>query len=185
MVRSNPGPVLRVAGVVLLVAAVAPFLAYGVPQAVGGDAAFVVLSSSMAPAIGPGDVVYVRDVPAERIEPGDVITYRADTGAGGPHTITHRVVDVVRTDNGPEFVTRGDALEERDRGRVTPEAVVGRVMFVVPLIGHAILFVRTDLGLLLLVVLPGTALFTTELWTLLRAARDGEQTDDASAGEDR
>lgn len=185
MVSSDLEAVLQAIGVILLVAAVVPFVAYGVPQVVGGDAAFVVLSSSMAPTIGPGDVVYVRDVPAEQIQPGDVITYRADTGVAAPRTITHRVVDVVRTGDGPEFVTRGDALEERDRGRVPPEAVVGRVMFVVPLVGHVILFARTDLGLLLLLVLPGTALFASELWALFRAAREDGLPGDASAGEDR
>ena len=51
------GGVLRAVALVLVVALVVPFVVFAVPQVVGGDASFVVISGSMEPAISVGDAV--------------------------------------------------------------------------------------------------------------------------------
>ncbi len=150
--------VLTVLGVVVLVALLVPFLVFAVPQTVGADQGYVILSGSMEPAVSPGDVVIV-DASAS-VAVGDIITF--DDGNGVP--TTHRVVDIVDG----QYVTMGDANQNPDSQPVSPDAVVGRVTFTIPLIGHVILWVNTPTGYIGLVILPLVLLVANELFAWAR-----------------
>lgn len=58
----------NILGVLLLIGLLAPFVTYAVPQIVGADESYVVLSGSMSPEIMPGDVVIVNDVDPSKPE---------------------------------------------------------------------------------------------------------------------
>jgi signal peptidase len=170
--RSRVGSAARTGGLILLLVLLAPFVVSSVPQVVGADASYVVLSDSMAPAMHAGDVVIVREVPPSAIGTGDVVTYD-QTGTAVP--VTHRVVEVHRQGDQRRFTTKGDANDAPDREPIPASAVEGRVVGVLPLIGHVIRFSRTDVGAVLLLVIPGLLLVGTELRTLIRGntATDG------------
>jgi signal peptidase len=161
--------VLSILGILVLIAFVVPFVIFAVPQVVGANHGFVILSGSMEPAISPGDVVIVDG--SRTVEAGDVITF----DDGGEIPTTHRVTGV---DEG-RFVTQGDANEDPDSATVAPEAVLGEVSLVIPLIGYVILWVNTPLGYVALVLVPIGLLLVTELLDWARA--DDES---ASAGDD-
>lgn len=168
----------KILGVVLLLAIVLPFVIYAVPQVVGADSSYVVLSGSMQPTMNPGDVVVVKDVPAEEIETGDIITFQR-----GEQTspTTHRVIEVVQDGDSVAFRTAGDNSESADREAVTPTQIEGRipvvagVPFVIPLIGHIIRFASTQTGFGLLVAIPIGVLFLTEVWSLSARLRGGNE----------
>lgn len=151
--------VVLVVATFVLLAAVAPFVFFAVPQVIGADDGFVVLSGSMEPSISPGDVVIV-DAGAS-IESGDVITYGRSADSV---PTTHRVVGVV--DGGYE--TKGDANENVDAGVVSRDDVVGQVVLVIPFIGHVILWANTPMGFVALVVIPLVLLGANELWRYAR-----------------
>lgn len=163
---------LHIAGFIVLVALVLPFIVFAVPQLVLAEYSFVVLSDSMEPAIGAGDVVIVNSVPPDAVEDGDIITYERRTNS----IVTHRVVDVQESNQGMEFRTKGDANENADPGTVDESQVLGKVMFSIPLLGYVVSFASTKQGLLLLVIVPGFLLVATELWDLFRASRVKEDT---------
>jgi signal peptidase len=168
--------------VVVLLALIAPFVVYAVPATVGAEASYVVLTASMTPAIAPGDVVIVDSVPARDIAVGDVIVFERRTGDAVP--ITHRVTGVERSAGAPPaFRTKGDANEDADLSLVTPDRLIGRVVFSIPLIGHVIQFVGTPAGFVALVVIPLGLLVVSEVTGLLRAGRSGASAaaDDADA----
>jgi signal peptidase len=169
--------------VVVLLALIAPFVVYAVPATVGAEASYVVLTASMTPAIAPGDVVIVDSVPARDVAVGDVIVFERWTGDAVP--ITHRVIGVERTAGAPPaFQTKGDANEDADLNPVTPDRLIGRVVFSIPLIGHVIQFVGTPAGFVALVVLPLGLLVVSEVADLLRAGRPGASaTSDAADAE--
>jgi signal peptidase len=124
----------------------------------------------MTPAIAPGDVVIVDSLPVRDVAVGDVIVFEQRTGDAVP--ITHRVVDVERSaDAPPAFQTKGDANEDADLSPVTPDRLIGRVVFSIPLIGYVIQFVGTPAGFVALVVLPLGLLAVSEVADLLRAGR--------------
>jgi signal peptidase len=177
--------VANVVGLLLLVAFLLPFLIYAVPQAVGAEHSFVVLSSSMEPTLAPGDVILVDDVPAERIQAGDIISFSQQ---GEVRTTTHRVIEVTESDGQLRFRTKGDANEDPDRSLVAPAQVEGRILsiggylFVIPLIGYVIQFSNTQTGVIALVLVPLTLLVVNEIWQIVSSTRQGS--DDTKDGAD-
>jgi signal peptidase len=163
---------VHVVGVILLIAAVAPFVVYGVPQVVGADHGFVVLSGSMEPAMSPGDAVIVREASPDEITERDIITFQTDSET----PTTHRVVDVVERESGEAYVTKGDANEDPDSGTVPYDRVIGEVLFVIPLIGYVVNAVNTPIGFVAAVVVPLALFVGSELWTLLHSVDDDVET---------
>lgn len=164
----------RTVGFVALIAVVAIFVATAVPQAVGADHSYVVLSSSMSPTLQAGDVIFVTRVDPDDIEEGDIITFEPPSGhsEASAERVTHRVVEVARRDGEKLFRTKGDANEVPDQELVPASNVIGVVRFSVPLIGYIISFGGSSTGVMLLVVIPATLLIVTEILALIRAARE-------------
>ncbi|WP_336001206.1 signal peptidase I [Halorientalis halophila] len=105
-------------------------------------------TGSMAPTLQPGDgFVAVPAALAGPVEPGDVVTYRAERLQGGGLT-THRVVAV--TDAG--YVTKGDANAVTDQESVEPPVreeqvvatalAVGGDVLVLPGVGRVVTGIR-------------------------------------------
>lgn len=176
----NKRRALRVAGAVVLVVLVVPFLVFTIPAVVGADASYVVLSDSMSPSIEAGDVVIVQERDPGNIEEGDVLTFdAADPGEygadGGTSIVTHRVVEIAESDDGVEFVTQGDANNAPDSSPVEAEQVIGVVAFSIPFIGRIISFAGTRAGIALLIVVPCTLLVVNELYELLLEDEQAER----------
>lgn len=147
---------------VLLVCVVASLVA---GQLLGSPVLFgFVTSGSMAPTLDPGDgFVAVPQAVAGPVEPGDVVTFRAEALHGGGLT-THRVVG--ETEHG--YITRGDAnpFDDQDgdeppvkRAQIVSQALrLGGNVVVIPHLGTAVETIRGGIGLLQshLAVLFGT-----------------------------
>ncbi|MFB6311158.1 MAG: signal peptidase I [Salinirussus sp.] len=166
---------------VLVLALVAVFAAIAVPQLVGAERSYVVLSGSMEPTLEPGDVILVDEVDVEAVEKGQIVTF-----ADGQGVTTHRVVDVVR-DGEPALRTQGDTNPEPDPGLVTNDQLVGRVMtiggtpIVIPYAGHLVEAARTQLGIYALVLIPLTLLILNEVYTRLGRSETHDRSTAASA----
>ena len=120
----------------------------------------VVLSGSMEPTLSVNDLVVIRS--AESYQTDDVVVYQS----GGSLTI-HRVV---RTGNG-FVVTRGDANNTED-DPVALDAIKGRMILVIPLVGVAVRFLQTLPGTLIVIAL---AVFLVNLsWTKEKEEDDRE-----------
>ncbi|MCG1008414.1 signal peptidase I [Halorubrum lacusprofundi] len=158
------------AGLALLVV-VTSVIAHAFPALVGAEYSYVVQSGSMEPAIGTGSVVFVAERPAEKIGEGDVITF-ADSQTGP--TTTHRVIEKHQGESSIRFRTKGDANEDPDPEPVYRDEIVGVVTLSVPLIGYLIGFAQSQLGWVVLVVLPMVSLIVSELWELYEAAETDE-----------
>ena len=173
----------NVLGIVLLIAVVAPFAVFAVPEVVGADESFVVLTASMTPAIAPGDVVIVAERDPTAIAEGDVITFIRGTS---DVPVTHRVIGVSGEAGGLAFETMGDANEGPDPGLVPAGNLVGVVTLTIPWIGYVIQFAGTRAGFVALVLLPFGLLAVTEVWSIVRdRGESGEQapTTDEPVGE--
>lgn len=187
--RFSRGRIVRIVGILLLLAVVLPFVIYAVPQIAGADSSYVVLSGSMQPTMNPGDVVVIESVPASEIEEGDIVTFQRE---GEPKPTTHRVTEVVQQDGDVAFQTKGDDSESADQQLVTSTQLEGRVPvvagypFVIPLIGHVILFASTQRGFVLLIAVPIGLLILSEIWSLsrsLRASGESDADDDPDTAE--
>ena len=103
----------------------------GVPFIMGSSRPLVVLSSSMEPAMKPGDLIIVNRTDADDIEAGDIMAFEDPSGRMNV-LITHRVINISEEGNDLIFKTKGDAVEEPDMFTVKSSEVVGKVTFGIP-----------------------------------------------------
>lgn len=153
-----------------------------VPRALDG-AALTVLTGSMVPTYNPGDVVVVRGVKdaAAEVRVGDVVSFQPLPD--DPTLITHRVVTVSSSADGPRWVTRGDANGADDEP-LQAKQIKAEVVYHVPYVGHVMLAVGQHRSSL--VVGVAIALFVYAAWMVLspdrkrRGRADDVSTTDAS-----
>ena len=110
-----------------------------------------VRSGSMSPDIDSGDLVISNAVDYEDIRVGDVIIYRH---AGV--LICHRVIALDAESNWIQ--TQGDANEDPDPYTVSYDDVVSEIGLVVPYLGHAVLFLKSVYGWILIITIVAVML---------------------------
>ena len=126
---------------------------------------FIVLSGSMEPAIQTGDLIVTRSVAPEKIQVGDVISFREEENV----VVSHRVTEIDH-EGGLSFLTKGDANVGTDPGKVEPEQIEGLFKWRVAGVGRFAIFLQTPVGMLIFIVAP---LFLFILYTLLSRNRRG------------
>jgi signal peptidase len=133
----------------------------------------VVLSGSMEPALGTGDVSVVRTIAPLDARPGDVVTFRDPDDAD--RLITHRVRTMRVQGNAVVFRTRGDANSASEHWQVASKEEIGRVIYRIPKLGWALTYARSK-GLFVLLLGGALALLLVlELSTIWRTEEgDGD-----------
>lgn len=96
-----------------------------------GAKGYSVASDSMAPKLHKGDVVFVKDIPFEELEKGDVVTVRFKSREG---TYTHRIVSIDYDKK--EIRTAGDNANTVDKESASDSQIIGKVIFSIPLLGY-------------------------------------------------
>lgn len=141
-----------------------------------GYSTMSVLTGSMRPYLQPGDMIVDKQAEAEEVKVGDVITYKV-----GSSIVTHRVVGIVAEDGKLAFVTRGDANNSEDGKPIKEEQLVGKVIFKIPYGGYVARFVRSPIGLMLVIVIPVSFMLLGEVNNILsggkRKDKDENKTD--------
>ena len=107
-----------------------------------GYQVYTVISGSMEPAYGVGDLLYVKKVDVNTIEVGDPITFVLNEDLV---VATHRVVRV-DTEN-QRFYTKGDANDIEDQNPVHFNNVIGVPQFSIPKLGYVSDFVQNPPGM--------------------------------------
>ena len=137
---------------------------------------FVVESGSMKPSINIGSVLLIQPasqvrkiaspVPVPTFNKGDIVTYLA-----GKDPVTHRVVEIEKTDGRITYQTKGDANRTPDQVKVVENQILGKVILTVPYIGHAINFAKTQMGYIFLIVVPITLIIYSEILAISSEVR--------------
>jgi signal peptidase I len=159
------GPLLTLPLAVLVIAVVLPFTTFVVASWLLGWQLQPVLTASMTPTYPVGSLLVVESIDASQVRPGMAVTF--DDPAQPGRLVTHRVISQ-RVGDTFFFDTQGDANVSPDPFPVPARSIRGRVMWDVPLLGYAVDFLRWPRGFILLVVIPGLALATTEAFALRR-----------------
>lgn len=110
-----------------------------------GVKTLVFRSGSMSPAITTGSLAFAKNVPAERLEVGDVASVVNEDGV----RVTHRVVEISPSEDGVSLVLKGDANGAVDAGPYLVESA-DRVLFDVPGVGYVIGAAMSPAGLFVL-----------------------------------
>ncbi|EHA1006054.1 TPA: signal peptidase I [Clostridium perfringens] len=105
-----------------------------------------VLTGSMSPTIKPGDFIVVKEIDANKVENGDIITFKSNNSK---NLTTHRVVDVINDDGNISFQTKGDANDVLDPMLIDSNLLVGKVIFNIPYIGRIMSLVFKFKGIII------------------------------------
>ena len=176
--QSEPQSVLRwakrAASALLLVAIVATWAWFLLPQSLGGRASWVLVSGkSMLPRYHTGDLVLVRRQSNYHV--GEVIAYRVPKGdpMAGVQVI-HRIIggDAVHG-----FVVQGDNRTAPDSGGRSPTNIVGAKLVRIPYGSVVIQNLRSPL---MLGLLAASFVF---VYVFASRSGDGKDPEDGSAGE--
>ncbi len=95
---------------------------------------FCMMSESMGDAIPKGSLIISYKAPIEKLETGDVITYRNRDGL----LITHEIVSVIenyKKSGCYTFRTKGRANVSMDEEEITYGMIEGKALFYIPYVG--------------------------------------------------
>ena len=123
-----------------------------------GRKPFVVLSGSMKPNILIGDLIIVKEVDANTLQKDDIIAYRDDKDL----VTTHRIINVIKTDEDICFETKGDSNNVKDSALVCSKDIEGKYIHRIARLGNLILFVQQPLGfgiMMITILLFGVIIF--------------------------
>ncbi|AET32554.1 signal peptidase I [Pyrobaculum ferrireducens] len=102
--------------------------------ALTGHVPVAVVSGSMRPVYDVGDLVILKRT--SDVAVGDVVAFVVEG-----QLVMHRIVAV--TPDG-KFVTKGDAVPVPDPWLVPREAVVGKAVYRIPLLGYPVMYIHTS-----------------------------------------
>ncbi|MFJ7935684.1 signal peptidase I [Sporosarcina sp. NPDC096371] len=120
------------------------------PTSFFGYQPLTVLSNSMNPSFETGDMFFAKKVDPGEVKVDDVITFKETGGK----LITHRVIEVVNNSGEVGFVTKGDNNNVKDEEVVKGENLIGKQAFIIPNAGFIAKFLRSPIGLIVLILLP-------------------------------
>lgn len=111
-----------------------------------GFQVFTVLSGSMEPVYSPGDLIYVKEIAPEDIQPGTILTFMVNEDT----VATHRVVAAVQDETDPNLVryrTKGDANDMEDGTMVHPNNIIGSPVLCIPKLGYVANYISSPPGM--------------------------------------
>lgn len=144
----------------------------------GGYLPLIVLTDSMLPEIGSGDLVICHTIDSADVAVDDVISF-FDPAGNGTSIVTHRVIGIFEKDGKTFFRTQGDNNNTADREPVPAENLVGRYCFRIVGAGNVAMFMQSTAGLIVCVVLPIVLLVAYDL--IRRRVYEKNKTDDNAA----
>ncbi len=143
----------------------------------------IVLTGSMEPEIGAGDLVAVRVAERdgaefyEELEVGDVVTfYWRGASDKDEYIVTHRITEIKKTSTGFEYTLKGDAVES-DTQTVTSASgdIIGKVTWHSAALGAFVRFIRSKAGIVCCMILPALLVAALESWHIAGLVREGRR----------
>lgn len=118
-------------------------------------AGYVIVTKSMIPTIKVNDAVIVKRTEENKLNIGDIITFKSLDDRYEGLTITHRIVGTQRiNNNGLVYRTKGDNNSLEDSAVVPLDSIYGKVIFRIPKFGYLQNFLKSKTGFYLFIILP-------------------------------
>lgn len=126
-------------------------------SSVFGYTQVTVMSGSMEPVISAGDVLIIHDEDEYNAE--DIVTFWRDEVL-----VTHRLIE----EREQGWITKGDYNNVVDSQLVQKNQIIGKVIVIIPYLGLVILYLRTPLGILTVIILLFILLILPEWFSVIR-----------------
>jgi len=143
-----------------------------------------VLTGSMEPALKVGGLIITRPEDIGDIKVDDIITFDVEAG----YKVTHRVVDIIMIEGKHWFQTKGDTNQEPDFNFVSSEeGIMRKVVFHIPYLGFAAVFMQKKLTFFLLIAVPALILigiFSVDMWKGIKEVRKERRSRESDSMQD-
>lgn len=135
---------------------------------------YTIVSGSMTPTINVYDVIInTRVKKAEDVQINDVITFISTWEVNNGMTVTHRVVDIKRLDDGsPCFITRGDYNTQNDPTCVKLGNIIGITKAKIPSLGRVQQFLANRFAWLLIIILPALYIIIKDIVKIFNLSQE-------------
>ncbi len=127
---------------------------------------YAVMSGSMSPKIRTGSIVVVKPITEYKV--GDVVTYKT---SGSTDKTTHRIVEIQTVNNEKVAITRGDANNAPDTKPVKASQIVGKEYFSIPCLGYVLQYIKTPVGLILIIIIPAVIIIYEEFRKIINETK--------------
>jgi len=117
----------------------------------------IILSGSMEPSVGTGDLAIVGPTTWGDLRVGDIIIFNSTYRDG---QVCHRIIEIDISNQ--TIQTKGDANEDPDPFLAHPEDIVGKVHMSVPYLGYLVQCIRGPLGIIAIIGLFTISLIKTD-----------------------
>lgn len=115
-----------------------------------GHSFYIIMSGSMEPTISVSDGIITKET--NDLKDGDIIAFD-NQGA----VTVHRIIKTYTQENGEKlYRTKGDNNNSADRGLISKTQIKGEVIYKVPKIGNAVLFLQRNIVIILILILGVT-----------------------------
>ncbi len=134
-------------------------------RSIFGYKAYIVLSDSMsATDFKAGDLILIRDVDADTLKEGDIVSYISQNPDSFGQTITHKIRSKTTDAKGnPGFITYGTTTGVDDEYMVYYSDIIGQYRMKIPVIGRLFNFLKTVPGYIMLILVPFLILIALRL----------------------
>jgi len=131
---------------------------------------YTIISPSMEPAVKVYDVVVDMNVFKESdIKKGDIITFISSSSVSKGLTVTHRVIDIVKNEDGSlSYITKGDNNQKSDQAPVKHKDILGKVLFKIPQLGRVQFLIADKFGWILVILLPALGVIVYDFIKLFK-----------------
>lgn len=130
---------------------------------------YTIISPSMTPNINVYDIIIDERVDDfSKLGVGDVITFISTSSISNGMTITHRIVDIIETEEGTKYKTKGDNNLTADYALVTQDKIIGKVKFRIPQLGRIQFFLSSKGGWLLIILIPALIIILSDVLKLVK-----------------
>lgn len=133
---------------------------------------YVITGGSMSGSIERGDLVFSESRPVDSLVVGDVITYIPPAESGLTELVTHRIIEVEQSAEGPLFRTQGDANASADPWQFRLDGQTQAVHIVtVPALGWVFIALADSANRMLLLGIPSAIIALMALREIVQLLR--------------
>lgn len=129
---------------------------------------YIVLSDSMKDTFAVGDVVVIKTVSPEELQPGDIVSFKSIDPDNYGMVITHKIREITTYQDQPALVTYGTTTGADDVYPVPYSQVIGKYMFTLHGLGNFFEFLKTPSGYICIVLIPFLLLILWQAVNLVR-----------------
>lgn len=146
---------------------------------------YTIISPSMEPKIKVYDVILnTRVDDTDKIKVGDVITFVSTGSLSNGMIITHRVIDIIDTNEGKRFVTKGDNNKSPDGATVIPSNVMGKTLLRFPQLGRVQFLLANKGAYIILILIPALGVIVYDFVKLFKNSNLKKKVENAISSND-